>query len=74
MVEGNIGCGKSTFLRYFQQLSPKNEVMHEPLYLWKDARGYDLFVTCFFNFSYSYRNLCIMINADGLFLFRLRSL
>ncbi|CAH8621250.1 unnamed protein product [Schistosoma haematobium] len=43
MVEGNIGCGKSTFLRYFQQLSPKNEVMHEPLYLWKDARGYDLF-------------------------------
>ncbi|VDP22178.1 unnamed protein product [Schistosoma margrebowiei] len=45
MVEGNIGCGKSTFLRYFQQLSPKNEVMHEPLYLWKDARGYDLFLS-----------------------------
>ncbi|CAH8865187.1 unnamed protein product [Trichobilharzia szidati] len=43
MVEGNIGCGKSTFLRFFQQLSPKTEVLHEPLYLWKDARGYDLF-------------------------------
>ncbi|CAH8543468.1 unnamed protein product [Schistosoma turkestanicum] len=42
-VEGNIGCGKSTFLRFFQQLSPNNEVVHEPLYLWKDARGYDLF-------------------------------
>ncbi|KAH8873919.1 Thymidine kinase 2, mitochondrial [Schistosoma japonicum] len=43
IVEGNIGCGKSSFLRFFQQLSPKNEVLHEPLYLWKDARGHDLF-------------------------------
>ncbi|TGZ55613.1 hypothetical protein CRM22_010370 [Opisthorchis felineus] len=42
-VEGNIGCGKSTFLRYFDQLSENTEVLQEPLYLWKDARGHNLF-------------------------------
>ncbi|CAH8579479.1 unnamed protein product [Dicrocoelium dendriticum] len=43
IVEGNIGCGKSTFLRFFDQLSNNTEVLHEPLYLWKDSRGYNLF-------------------------------
>ncbi|KAF8569196.1 hypothetical protein P879_09436 [Paragonimus westermani] len=42
-VEGNIGCGKSTFLRYFEQLSSNAEVLQEPIYLWKDARGHNLF-------------------------------
>ncbi|TPP65675.1 Deoxynucleoside kinase [Fasciola gigantica] len=42
-VEGNIGCGKSTFLRYFEQLSTKNEILQEPIYLWKGARGHNLF-------------------------------
>ncbi|KAF6777733.1 hypothetical protein AHF37_02512 [Paragonimus kellicotti] len=42
-VEGNIGCGKSTFLRYFEQLSPNAEVLQEPIYLWKDTRGHNLF-------------------------------
>ncbi|KAF5397035.1 Deoxynucleoside kinase [Paragonimus heterotremus] len=42
-VEGNIGCGKSTFLRYFEQLSTNAEVLQEPIYLWKDTRGHNLF-------------------------------
>ncbi|CAL8070646.1 unnamed protein product [Calicophoron daubneyi] len=43
IVEGNIGCGKSTFLRYFDQLSTNVEVIQEPIFLWKDVRGYNLF-------------------------------
>jgi len=37
-VEGNIGCGKTTFLKYFSQY--KNiEVLAEPVDKWKDVMG-----------------------------------
>lgn len=43
-VEGNIGCGKSTFLRYFEGISPKIEVALEPIELWNNVKGHKLFV------------------------------
>ncbi|KAL5968688.1 Deoxynucleoside kinase, partial [Taenia solium] len=42
-VEGNIGCGKSTFLNYFKELSPKIQVSFEPIVLWNDVKGFKLF-------------------------------
>ncbi|VDK41959.1 unnamed protein product [Taenia asiatica] len=39
-VEGNIGCGKSTFLQYFKKLSPKIQVSPEAIELWKDVKGF----------------------------------
>lgn len=43
-VEGNIGCGKSTFLKYFEGISPNVEVLSEPIEQWRNAKGYNLFV------------------------------
>nr|CDS21175.1 thymidine kinase [Echinococcus granulosus] len=42
-VEGNIGCGKSTFLNYFKGLSPKIQISLEPIVLWNDVKGFKLF-------------------------------
>ncbi|VDD74402.1 unnamed protein product, partial [Mesocestoides corti] len=42
-VEGNIGCGKSTFLRYFEGISPKIQISPEPIEKWNDVKGYKLF-------------------------------
>lgn len=40
VAEGNIGCGKSTFLQYFKKF--KNvEVIPEPVDMWKSVRGYN---------------------------------
>ncbi|CAH1795307.1 unnamed protein product [Owenia fusiformis] len=39
-VEGNIGCGKSTCLKYFQN-SPNVEALREPLHLWCNVRGHN---------------------------------
>ncbi|GFN90435.1 thymidine kinase 2, mitochondrial-like [Plakobranchus ocellatus] len=40
IVEGNIGCGKSTFLNYFKRY--KNvEVCKEPVDEWKNVMGYN---------------------------------
>lgn len=44
-VEGNIGCGKSTFLQYFKKLSPKIQISPEAIELWKDVKGFKLFVS-----------------------------
>uniref|UniRef100_A0A0X3NT59 Deoxynucleoside kinase n=2 Tax=Schistocephalus solidus TaxID=70667 RepID=A0A0X3NT59_SCHSO len=42
-VEGNIGCGKSTFLKYFESLSPNIEVSLEPIERWNNVKGHKLF-------------------------------
>ncbi|EUB54406.1 Deoxynucleoside kinase [Echinococcus granulosus] len=42
-VEGNIGCGKSTFLNYFKELSPNIQVSPETIELWTDVNGFKLF-------------------------------
>ncbi|XP_071110445.1 thymidine kinase 2, mitochondrial-like [Haliotis cracherodii] len=39
-VEGNIGCGKTTFLQHFKG-NPKVEVLPEPVDKWKSVKGYN---------------------------------
>ncbi|CAG5136533.1 unnamed protein product [Candidula unifasciata] len=39
-VEGNIGCGKSTFLNYFRKYN-NVQVFEEPVDKWKDVMGYN---------------------------------
>ncbi|KAL8590032.1 hypothetical protein ACOMHN_007057 [Nucella lapillus] len=39
-VEGNIGCGKTTLLDYFDLISGV-EVIHEPINLWRNVRGHN---------------------------------
>ncbi|KAL3862488.1 hypothetical protein ACJMK2_008449 [Sinanodonta woodiana] len=39
-VEGNIGCGKSTFLNYFKK-AHNVEVFPEPVDKWKDVHGFN---------------------------------
>ncbi|XP_064599305.1 thymidine kinase 2, mitochondrial-like [Liolophura sinensis] len=39
-VEGNIGCGKSTFLQYFSKC-PWAKVFPEPISMWKDVHGHN---------------------------------
>ncbi|ELU17389.1 hypothetical protein CAPTEDRAFT_178371 [Capitella teleta] len=39
-VEGNIGCGKSTFLNYFMK-SSNTEVLMEPVNSWKSVQGHN---------------------------------
>ncbi|KAL3290123.1 hypothetical protein HHI36_023489 [Cryptolaemus montrouzieri] len=41
IVEGNIGCGKTTFLNYFQKYN-NICVLSEPIELWRDCRGHNL--------------------------------
>ncbi|KAM3173502.1 hypothetical protein ACTXT7_012380 [Hymenolepis weldensis] len=39
-VEGNIGCGKSTFLKYFSDYSSNIQVSPEPIELWNNEVFY----------------------------------
>jgi len=39
-VEGNIGCGKTTLLQHFEELS-YTEVLCEPLDKWRDLKGHN---------------------------------
>ena len=41
LVEGNIGCGKTTFLEHFAQFS-QVEVLKEPVDRWRDVNGHNL--------------------------------
>ncbi len=43
-VEGNIGSGKTTFLKHFKKFSDKICVMDEPISKWRDVRGHNLLV------------------------------
>nr|CAD7269520.1 unnamed protein product [Timema shepardi] len=40
-VEGNIGCGKSTFIKHFGQF-PQVDSHLEPVELWRDVQGQNL--------------------------------
>jgi len=42
-VEGNIGSGKTTFLRHFKKF-PEVTVLDEPIAKWRDVRGHNLLV------------------------------
>lgn len=41
LVEGNIGCGKTTFLQHFAQFSQVN-VLKEPVERWRNLNGHNL--------------------------------
>ena len=41
LVEGNIGCGKTTFLEHFAQFR-QVEVLREPVERWRDVNGHNL--------------------------------
>jgi len=41
LVEGNIGCGKTTFLEHFAQFG-QVEVLKEPVDRWRDVNGHNL--------------------------------
>ena len=43
-VEGNIGSGKSTFLKYFRE-SENVEIASEPVEMWKNVRGHNTLVS-----------------------------
>ena len=40
-VEGNIGAGKSTMLKFFEQFTDV-ETVPEPVAQWRDLRGHNL--------------------------------
>ena len=42
LVEGNIGCGKTTFLQHFSELTDSVEVLKEPVEKWRNVRGHNL--------------------------------
>jgi len=42
VVEGNIGCGKTTFLDHFSKHSERVEVLTEPVERWRDVNGHNL--------------------------------
>ncbi|GLH08466.1 Deoxynucleoside kinase [Gryllus bimaculatus] len=44
-VEGNIGCGKTTFLSYFNQ--SEAQVIAEPIELWRNVNGHNLLGTLY---------------------------
>ena len=41
-VEGNIGAGKTTFLKNFDKYSNSVEVIPEPVQKWRDVKGHNL--------------------------------
>jgi len=41
LVEGNIGCGKTTFLKHFSQYG-NVDVLKEPVDRWRDVNGHNL--------------------------------
>ncbi|RWS28204.1 thymidine kinase 2-like isoform X1, partial [Leptotrombidium deliense] len=44
IVEGNIGSGKTTFLKYVQKkFGDKVQIFTEPLHKWRDVKGQNLF-------------------------------
>jgi thymidylate kinase len=45
VVEGNIGSGKTTFLKHFKQYSDRVAVLDEPVEKWRDAQGHNLLVS-----------------------------
>merc|ERR1711936_1083787 len=42
VVEGNIGCGKTTFLDHFSKFSDRVEVLTEPVDRWRNVNGHNL--------------------------------
>ena len=41
-MEGNIGAGKTTFLKNFDKYSKSVEVIPEPVQKWRDVKGHNL--------------------------------
>jgi len=42
LVEGNIGSGKSTYLKHFSKLSKKVDIITEPVDKWRDLNSHNL--------------------------------
>jgi len=42
VVEGNIGCGKTTFLQHFNKFSDQVDIIAEPVEEWRDLKGHNL--------------------------------
>ena len=42
LVEGNIGSGKTTFLKHFQRFSDQVDIVMEPVEKWRDLKSHNL--------------------------------
>lgn len=42
LVEGNIGSGKTTFLKHFQKFSDQVSIVMEPVEKWRDLKSHNL--------------------------------
>ena len=42
LVEGNIGSGKSTYLKHFSKLSKDVDIITEPVDKWRDLNSHNL--------------------------------
>ncbi|MBA3751771.1 deoxynucleoside kinase [Candidatus Dependentiae bacterium] len=49
IIEGNIGAGKSTFLRLIQSLLPHISVIFEPIHTWQNNSSGDSILAHFYN-------------------------
>lgn len=72
-VEGNIGTGKSTFLRMLQEMYPeKVQVIYEPVDVWssiKDADGTNMLDYFYKNphrYAYTFQNLAFISRIEKL--------
>jgi septin family protein len=56
-VEGNIGSGKTTFMNYFANADV--QILSEPVEMWRNVEGHNLFVSSFILLSYisTYTNI-----------------
>ena len=64
VVEGNIGCGKTTFLDYFSKFSDRVEVLTEPVDRWRNVNGHNLLQLMYENPSRSLHILSILVRVD----------
>lgn len=44
LIEGNIGCGKTTFINHFKKYNNVC-VLAEPIDMWRDVNGHNLLVS-----------------------------
>jgi len=50
-VEGNLGSGKTTFLKLLSEHIPEITLMKEPVELWQNVQGHNLLELYYKNFK-----------------------
>ncbi|XP_052260969.1 deoxynucleoside kinase-like isoform X1 [Dreissena polymorpha] len=67
-VEGNIGSGKTTFLKHFHELSPLVEVTEEPVNCWRNFGGTNPLAILYENpkrWSFTFQSLVLLTLLKG---------